>query len=49
VKKPRKKSESLEPLINFLALVVLKLWPKNNKLINNPLGINSFAFMQNLS
>jgi len=26
-------SESFEPLINFLAFVVQKLWPKNNKLI----------------
>jgi len=28
-------SESFEPLIGFLAFLVQKLWPKNNKLINH--------------
>jgi len=29
--KTREKSSSLEPFIGFLAFLVSKLWPKNNK------------------
>jgi len=32
-KESRQKYESLEPLMDFLALIVRKLWPKSNKLI----------------
>jgi len=31
LKRTRRKSPSLEPLIGFLALVVGALWPENNK------------------
>jgi len=33
-KQTKRKSASLEPLISLLALVVGKLWPKNNELIS---------------
>jgi len=34
VNKTRQKSDSLEPMIDFLALEVRKLWLKNHKLIS---------------
>jgi len=39
--KTRQKSASLKPLVDFIAFVVWKLWPKNNKLYNYSRGQGS--------
>ena len=42
----RLESNSFEPLIDFLAFVVQKLWPKHNKLINHLIrGLINYFFV----